>query len=98
MGRPSRDELEHWDEIQHQINGYLQEILFRIEWHYGDCRAPFRYPPEYQLIIHEKDIPEYAAVITLDMGEDETLVYKAQTPDILFQLIKEDIHNKFAVI
>lgn len=97
MNKPNSDKSEHWEEIRLQINGYLQEILLQIEWHYGDCRAPFLYPPEYQVVAYKAGIVEYAATIILDQGDDEKLRYKSENPDILFKLIKEDITNKYAL-
>ncbi len=97
MNKPNSNESDHWKEIQLQINEYLQEILLQIEWHYGDCRAPFFYPIEYKCIVNKAGIVKYAATIALDQGDDERLRYMAETPDILFKLIKKDITNKYGL-
>ncbi len=89
--------LKDWEEMQLRINHYLGEILLKIEWHYGDCRAPFRYPPSYNLVSHKDKTIEYICTIKLDLGGDESLRFSSYNPEELYKKIKEDIDEKYAV-
>ena len=89
--------LKTWEEVQNLINVYLEEILSKIEWRYGDCRSPFRIPPAYKLINHTGKIIEYVCLINLDLGDNESISYSASSPDELFKKIKTDIDAKYFV-
>ncbi len=86
---------DDWEGVQDSINTYLANILFKIEWHYGDCRAPFFYPPEYNLIRRADNTTEYTCTIKLDLGENESLQYTSSEPADLVKAIKNDIDKKY---
>ena len=86
---------ERWEKTKERINSYLEEILLKIEWRYGDCRAPFLFPPVYDIII--KDKIEYVCIVTIDPAEFGELRYTAEDPFELFYKVKEDINEKFLV-
>ena len=87
----------NWEEVQNQINIYLEEILLKIEWRYGEGRSPFHFPPDYKIIHHDDLTTEYICSITLDLGEEETLQYRAPDPANLFGITKKEIGKKFAL-
>ena len=86
---------ERWEKTKVRIKSYLEEILLKIEWHYGECRAPFMYPPEFDLTFDDKT--EFVCIIKLDPIESGELRYSAEDPNELFAIIKSDIDEKYLV-
>lgn len=86
-----RDVNENWLKIQSEINSYLLHILSRIEWYYGDNRAPFVYPPTYEFL----NLPfaeEYKCILKGDEGYDDTeFVFKACKAEQLVIRVKENL-------
>lgn len=78
----------NWSETQEKINKYLIEILAKIEWQYGENRAPFFFPPQY--FINNK---KYICIIKEDMGEESEYRFESDSPDELAQKILSEMKH-----
>lgn len=91
----SSQEAEHeWGDAREQITFFLNDVLLKIEWEYGECRAPFKIPPEF-LINQTGIMTEYVCEIALDLVDEEYIIYRAESAQKLLEMIKKDIHEKF---
>ena len=45
----SSEQKKEWERSQREITLFLEHILLKIEWYYGDNRAPFQYPPKFSI-------------------------------------------------
>ena len=90
------NKIKNWEDVQNHINEYLIQILRKIEWRYGNGRAPFKFPPNYRWIEKDKGLSEYICDLVLDFGEDEKLNYHSHSPNELYEVIKHDIDERFA--
>ena len=88
---------EKWEDAITVINKFIQEILFRIEWNYGDCRAPFVFPPKYEAE-EINGAMKYSCSIKLEFSDDEQLNYSAENPALLPQIIIDDLRNRFSFV
>lgn len=91
------DKIEIWENSISIINKFLQEILFKIEWKYGHCRAPFLFPPKFD-INREKSRCEYSCNIKLEFSDNEILRFKTNDPSLLPQLIMDDFAARFSFL
>lgn len=89
-------DFDDWETIQQKINKYLVELLYDIEWHYGENRAPFIYPPIYETN-SKKDGISYCCSITLEDCDNFVLKYESLNPSNLFETVSEDISKRFTI-
>ncbi|MFC2102324.1 hypothetical protein ACFLS7_04960 [Bacteroidota bacterium] len=91
-------EVDDWEETQQEILQFLVETLHRIEWHYGDNRAPFKYPPEFSLIDNADGTQSCQCIIETDMGEpEERIDLRADTPGSLTTIVCQEIQARFGI-
>lgn len=76
----------HWQFIQNDINQNIEKILSRIEWHYGDCRAPFEYPPEYSEYVNNKTTVYRCCLNTYGKPEDNIIIEDYDPDKVLSKL------------
>ncbi len=87
---------DSWEDIISRIQSYLQQILEKIEWHYGDNRAPIKFPPEFSMENDEKDETLYVCIIETDGDEiDDKIKYSSDSPTKLLEKIQQDIPSRF---
>ena len=91
------DEIEIWENSMSIINKFLEEILFKIEWKYGDCRAPFLFPPKFD-VKRENNHSEYSCSIKLEFCDDEILHFNTEDPSKLPQLIIDDFTIRYSFL
>lgn len=96
--KPTYNEYaDKWEDAIEVINKFICEILFRIEWKYGNCRAPFVFPPKYEAA--EIDgVMNFSCSIKLEFSDDEQLNYSAVNPSLLPQIIIDDLRNRFSFV
>jgi hypothetical protein len=86
---------KEWLETQEKINSFLTDILLKIEWHYGEGRAPFVFPAEF-ITIPGKDLRmEYRCIITLEFNEGEKLEFNSEIPSEILNQVKKDFEKRF---
>ncbi len=84
------------DDILFEVTVYLQKVLEKIEWNYGDNRAPFKFPPELDIINNADGADKYICIIETDFGEDdEKIGYESDSPEGLLEKVKKDIPKRF---
>ena len=66
----NKSDEELWVKYQEKITKHLMEVLQKIEWYYGDNRAPFRYPPRFETIVEANNQVKYLCILEEDFGED----------------------------
>lgn len=89
-------EIKEWKDAQDEINRFLSDILFQIEWNYGDNRSPFKYPPKYYTELSPQGIKVYNCDIETDFGDnDEILKYQSHSAKELINIIKKEIPKRF---
>ncbi|MFC2139650.1 hypothetical protein ACFLR4_03215 [Bacteroidota bacterium] len=91
------DNMEIWESSIALINKYLEEILFKIEWNYGDCRTPFLFPPKFD-VKRENNHCEYSCYIKLEFSDDEILHFRTDDPSLLPQLIIDDFAKRYSFL
>ena len=88
---------EEWEKAIETIDKYLASILYKIEWNYGEYRAPFVFPPKYE-ISEERKERTYKCLIKLEFSDDEVLCFTAKNPALLPQLIIDDFKKRFSFL
>ena len=84
-----------WETAKRQITSYLEEYLFKIEWYYGEGRAPFCYPPVLE-VEKEGNKLYYTCTLHLDYSDtDEKLIIRAREPFELQDRVKETVNRQF---
>ena len=85
-----------WEEGQQKVLEYLVDILHQIEWHYGDNRAPFKYPPLFHTGIDPLENRYYECIIETDLEEPvEKFVFRAGSPEGLVEKVKFEVPKQF---
>ena len=85
-----------WINAQAEILGFLVEFLNRVEWHYGDNRAPIKYPPEFSIVEIPDGTQTYRCIIETDFLEpEERIIFTANTPGGLIEGVKLRIMERF---
>ncbi|MBU1099110.1 MAG: hypothetical protein KKA84_01810 [Bacteroidetes bacterium] len=86
---------QDWEKAKMDVMNYVESFLAKIEWRYGDNRAPIKYPPElYELVSDEFEM-EYGCMIEMDLGEDEKIYFKSGNPFELLNQIKAQFAKLF---
>lgn len=86
-----------WQLAQQEILVFLMEFLYQIEWHYGDNRAPFHYPPEFSLIMKPDGRHIYQCSIETDLGvPEERILMTADSPESLPEAVRCEILGRFS--
>lgn len=96
MKRAKND--KEWLGTQEKINSYLTNILFKIEWHYGEGRTPYVFPTEYTESTGNSFRIVYRCIIQLEFYEGEKIKYKSDIPSEVFDQIKKDFNKRFFII
>jgi hypothetical protein len=84
-----------WGKSQEKITRYVEDFLLKIEWNYGDNRAPIKYPPIFSINKINETGKLYRCVIQIDLGDDEELLFQSDDPEQLFHLISDDFKQRF---
>jgi len=91
------NESKNWDEARKRVLEILTEILLKIEWHYGDNRAPFRFPPNFGVNTGPDGSTIYQCVIETDLGEpEERIILSAGSPESLPDIVRMSISERFS--
>lgn len=78
-----------WLLDQTHILDFIEELLAKIEWQYGDNRAPIKYPPKF---IEEDD--KFKCIVELE-DDGGKLTYEADDSSTLVTKVVEDLKEKF---
>lgn len=89
---------DEWEQAKLQIEMYLEKLLLKIEWRYGDCRAPFVYPPAFEAVWLEDGTREYRCIVKSDFNDGEPPVFKSAKPSDLPAMIINDFSRRFSFI
>lgn len=85
----------NWELAKGEIMDYLERLLLKIEWLYGENRAPFLYPPIFESFINEKGTNEYKCTIELDLAGKGNMVFQSDNPATLLKEIESEIQQRF---
>ncbi|MBN1926460.1 MAG: hypothetical protein JW798_11550 [Prolixibacteraceae bacterium] len=100
IGKPEEalmNETTEWIETKKKIVDSIQKKLLRIEWGYGDNRAPVKFPPRF-IETEEPDQKCYVCLIEPDFGDDEPpLIIKSNSPGRLNEKILETLKERFGI-
>ena len=84
-----------WEEINKEIDEYIVKYFFKIEWYYGDNRAPFAYPAKLYIKKKETAAPVYVCELVMEDPGAENIIIEEKTPALLFIKVKETINSTF---
>lgn len=74
-------------ELKKAVEDYLVEYLYLVEWYYGDCRAPFDYPPKIYRKKAGRGIYTYfCELLSADPGAVPLVVQGKSKADLLANL------------
>ena len=90
------DRDEAWENIKIKIEQFLEKVLLKIEWHYGEGRAPFVFPPVFKKTRNKNGEYNYRCTIKSDFPESNTFVYESKEVSVLLKNVIDDIDNRFA--
>jgi len=68
---------------------FIEELLAKIEWRYGDSRAPIKYPPKFS-----EEEGKYICKVELEDDAGE-LIFDAEDPHSLTQKVIDDLRKRF---
>ncbi len=89
----SQSEKKEWEKVQREIVRYVEITLLKIEWYYGDNRAPFEYPPQFAI---EKE--QYVCSLKEDDPAGEAIHFCADSPISLSQKVLIYLESRFGPI
>lgn len=83
-----------WEEAKKEIDKYIIIYFQKIEWYYGDNRAPFAYPP--RLYTKQKSSgTTYICELVLEYADADSIIIEEKTPSLLFERTKKEINSRF---
>lgn len=87
---------DQWEAAQQEVLQFLAEVFHRIEWYYGENRAPFKYPPTFSITKEHGGVSFYQCAIETDSGEPaETIVCSSDAPGQLLNEVKKIIEDRY---
>jgi len=78
-----------WLLDQTNILDFIEELLAKIEWQYGENRAPLKYPPEF---IEEDN--KFKCIVELE-DDGGKLIYEADDSSSLVTKVVDDLKEKY---
>lgn len=78
-----------WLTNQTKILDFIEKLLAKIEWQYGDNRAPFKYPPEFI-----EETGKFKCIVTLE-DDGGKLIYESENSEELASKMIDDLRKKF---
>jgi hypothetical protein len=87
------EDFEKWNSTREEITDFIKEILYRIEWNYGDNRAPIRYPPKFKVSYNDTGPEFYYCYVYPDTGQDNESPHIFKTTDMneLIDVVKKEL-------
>ncbi len=83
-----------WKETKENILKYLVDKLQKIEWQYGDNRAPFKYPPRLFEHMSIDNVSYLTCLIEPDLVDGEPpIVIESDNPVELIEKLKQAIDS-----
>ena len=79
----------NWLAEQSKILEFVEKLLSKIEWHYGDNRAPFKYPP-----IFKKEDEIYKCIVEFE-DNNGALIYEDRDSATLAVKVIDDLSDRF---
>ena len=80
-----------WEKATEEINNYLVNLLHKIEWKYGDNRAPIKFPPIFEINLLDP-FNQFVCKIEADLTDNEEYYsFTANTPQYLIDKIKFEL-------
>ncbi|MCZ7603222.1 MAG: hypothetical protein M5R37_10150 [Melioribacteraceae bacterium] len=79
-----------WQDEKNKIMIFIEELLAKIEWQYGDNRAPIKYPPKFSNIGGK-----FICRIELENAGGE-LVYESRYSSLLYDKVTSDLKKRFS--
>ena len=61
-----------WEQAKEQIDQYIISYFVKIEWYYGDNRAPFAYPAQFY--IKQGNTPVYICELVMEYPGAENII------------------------
>ena len=90
--------FDGWEMVKGEILNLVELFLLKIEWRYGDNRAPLFYPPEFNILTDPSGSVRYQCFITRDGNGDDPLIIETENmgdlPDYVRKFLGEDISTK----
>lgn len=78
-----------WTAEQNKILFFIEELLARIEWQYGENRAPIKYPPEFF-----EEPGKFKCIVKLEENAG-VLIFESDNPENLTAKVIEALKTKF---
>jgi hypothetical protein len=86
---------QDWETIKKEIDDYILTYFAKIEWYYGENRAPFAYPVLYRTEKTKPDSRIYVCELVMEDPGAENIIIKEDSPGKLFTAVKETINRTF---
>lgn len=86
---------ELWDCVQRAVRLVVEYVLLRIEWMYGDNRAPLRFPPSFSVSEGGSGEKIYTCIVEHDFPDAEKMVYSSGNPGEVYRQASDDILRRF---
>ncbi|MBN2534434.1 MAG: hypothetical protein JXB88_16230 [Spirochaetales bacterium] len=84
-----------WEQAKEEIDKYIIIYFQKIEWYYGDNRAPFAYPPRFSMNREDSGSFTYTCELVMEDPGSENIIMEEETPSLLFKRVKEEINSQF---
>lgn len=89
------DQERRWTAARRKILGFLFDYLERIEWRYGEGRAPFLYPCRFRRIRAGAEAGGFLCVLTPDVPDSRPLRIRAEDPETLVVRVVDAVEEFF---
>lgn len=84
-----------WEQAKKEIDKYIIIYFQKIEWYYGENRAPFAYPPRLYIERKKRGTPSYVCELILEDSLPDSIIIEEKTPSLLFERVKKEINSRF---
>ncbi|MBT4409753.1 MAG: hypothetical protein HOC82_07905 [Bacteroidetes bacterium] len=88
-------EPDEWEMAHFEINSIIAVFLEKIEWDYGENRAPILYPPEYNRIEKSDGLVIYECKLSDDTDNKHCTVIQSDDPADLIVQVKKFIKKQY---
>ena len=82
-----------WNQIIQKINNFLFVYLSKVEWYYGDCRAPFQYPARFYF--DRENTGKFTCEIIPELNGDSPIFFSSSNPQKVFTKVQNRIFSLF---
>ena len=82
-----------WDKAKKETEKFLYEYLMKIEWYYGEGRAPFGWPPLFKKRLLGRK--KYTCSLIIEDLDYKPLSISVKNPEEMLGAVRATVYDQF---